>query len=76
MAFNNELNPLSRKFTKMLGDRNIKCKMSLVLELVLQASSQPWYPLVTEHTNTKVNPLSHMHRNSVECCENEPEKEK
>jgi hypothetical protein len=60
----------------MLEDRNIKCKMSPVLELVLQASSQPWYPLVIEGTNTELNPLSHTHRNSIECCENEAKKEK
>jgi hypothetical protein len=37
--------------------------MSLVLELVLQASSQLWNPLVTEISITELNPLSHTHRN-------------
>jgi hypothetical protein len=38
--------------------------MSPVLELVLQASSQLWNPLVTEGSNTELNPLSHTHRYS------------
>jgi hypothetical protein len=37
-----------------------------MLELVLQASSQLWNPLVTEGPNTKLNPLIHMHRYSPE----------
>jgi hypothetical protein len=41
--------------------------MSQVLELVLQASSQFWNPLVTEGPNTKFNALSHTCRNSPEC---------
>jgi hypothetical protein len=45
--------------------------MSLVLELVLQASSQLWNPLVTKGPNIELNPLSHSHRNSPECWENE-----
>jgi hypothetical protein len=45
--------------------------MSPVLELVLQASSQLWYTLVTEGSNTELNPLSHTHRNSPECWEKE-----
>jgi hypothetical protein len=32
-----------------------------MLELVVQASSKLWNPLVTEGTNTKLNPLSHTH---------------
>jgi hypothetical protein len=55
----------------MLGDRKIKCKISPVLELVLQVSSQLWYLLVTEGPNIELNPLSHMHRNSLECSKNE-----
>ena len=41
--------------------------MSPVLELVLQASSQILKPLIIEGSNTKLNPLSHMHRDSLEC---------
>jgi hypothetical protein len=35
--------------------------MSLVLQLVLQASSQLWYHLVTEGPNIELNPLSSIH---------------
>jgi hypothetical protein len=45
--------------------------MSLVLELVLQASSQLWYPLVTEGTNIELNPSNHTHRDEPECWKNE-----
>jgi hypothetical protein len=46
-----------------------KNKMNPVLELVLQASSQILKPLVTEGSDTELNPLSHMHRDSPECWE-------
>jgi hypothetical protein len=45
--------------------------MSLVLELMLQASSQLWYHLLTEGPNIGLNPLSHTHRNSPECWKKE-----
>jgi hypothetical protein len=45
-------------------------KMSLVLELLLQASSQLWNPFITEGSNTEFNPLSHTHRDSAEYWEN------
>jgi hypothetical protein len=41
--------------------------MSLVVDLVLLVSSQLWNPLVTEGSNTELNPLSDTHRNSPEC---------
>jgi hypothetical protein len=43
-----------------------KCKMSPVLELVLQASSQLWNPFVTKGSITELNPLSHTHRDLPE----------
>jgi hypothetical protein len=45
--------------------------MSPVLELVLQASSQLNYPLVTKGPNTELNPLSHTRRNSIKCWKKE-----
>jgi hypothetical protein len=48
--------------------------MSLAVDLVLLASSQLWNPLVTKGSNTKLNPLSHTHRNSPECWETEKNK--
>jgi hypothetical protein len=48
--------------------------MSPVLELVLQATSQLWNPLVTEGSNTELNPLRHTLRNSPECWEIEKKK--
>ena len=45
--------------------------MSLMLELVLQTSSQLWNPLVTKGPNTNPNPLSYNHRNSLEYMEKE-----
>jgi hypothetical protein len=48
-----------------------KWKMSLVLKLVLQASSQLCYSYVTEGPNTELNPLSHTHRHLPKCWENE-----
>jgi hypothetical protein len=44
--------------------------MNPVLELVLEASNQLRYPLVTKGFNTELNPLSRTHRNSLECWEN------
>ena len=41
--------------------------MNLVLELVLQASNQLNYLLVTMGPNIEFNPLSHKHRNLAEC---------
>ena len=43
--------------------------MSLVLELVLQASNQLWYHLLTKGPNIEHNPLNHTHRNSLEILE-------
>jgi hypothetical protein len=60
----------------MLEKWKIKCKMSLVLELVLQASSQLINPLITEGSNTKLTSLSNTYRNSPECWENERKKNK
>jgi glucokinase len=48
--------------------------MSLAVDLVLLASNQLWNPLVTEGSNTKLNPLSHTHRNSLEYWETEKNK--
>jgi hypothetical protein len=45
--------------------------MSPLLKLVLQASSQLWYPLVTMGFNTELNPLGHIPRNSPKCWETE-----
>ena len=42
-----------------------------MLELVFQASSRLWNPLVTEGSITELNPLSHTHRNSLKCREYE-----
>jgi hypothetical protein len=67
-----ELNPLShmhRNSPKILEERRKKYKMSPLLKLVLQASSQLWYHLVTEDPNIELNALWHMHRNSPEMLE-------
>jgi hypothetical protein len=50
--------------------------MSLVMELVLQASIQLWNHLITEGSNIEFIPLSRMHRNSPECWKNERKKSK
>jgi hypothetical protein len=41
--------------------------MSLVLELVLQASTQLPNPLVTKGPNSVLSLLNHTHRNSTKC---------
>jgi hypothetical protein len=40
-----------------------------MVDLVLLASSQLWNHLITVGSNTKLNPLSHNHRNSPKCWE-------
>jgi hypothetical protein len=41
--------------------------MSPMLELVLQASTQLWNPLIIEVSNTKLISLIHTPRKSLEC---------
>jgi hypothetical protein len=50
----------------MLEEFFFKSKLIPVLELVLQASSQLWNPLISEGPNNKLNPLSDTHRDSPE----------
>jgi hypothetical protein len=45
--------------------------MNPVLELVLEASSQLYNPLITMAFNNELNPLSRTQRNSPECWETE-----
>jgi hypothetical protein len=73
---NTKLNPLnhSHRNSPEFWKTKIKCKMSSVLELMLQPSSQLWNPLVTEGSNTELIPFRHTHRSSPECWKNERKK--
>jgi hypothetical protein len=62
---------MHRNSPEMLEERRKKCKMSPVLELVLQASSQFCYHLVIEGPNIELNPLSHTHKYLPECWQKE-----